>query len=236
MFPGGHPSKYWLGSKLLNFSDRTRTGVFSLIWPLAFEKEECRVYQHSAFFLSSSRSETLENWAFSLVLEEHSCQKVNNYQWKVQNSVIFVFRLLTLHLNFIIWTSMRDDYLWIDKKSVSWGLEFLCSPFLVVRRAVNRKTTGKRGKSFAPDTFETFLDVLELSGNSDCNNKSCLSILSVCQSCLFPPISEPNCLPLSTQTFTRSGSYSGSGSVIRQYKSERSMPMFFPIEIRGREE
>ena len=35
VFPGGHPSKYWLGSMLLNFSDRTRTGVFSVIWPLA---------------------------------------------------------------------------------------------------------------------------------------------------------------------------------------------------------
>ena len=30
-----HPSKYWLGSTLLNFSDRTRTGVFSVTWPLA---------------------------------------------------------------------------------------------------------------------------------------------------------------------------------------------------------
>ena len=35
VFPGGHPSKYWLSSTLLNFSDRTRTGVFNVIWPLA---------------------------------------------------------------------------------------------------------------------------------------------------------------------------------------------------------
>ena len=35
VFPGGHPSKYWLGSMLLNFSDRTRTGAFNMIWPLA---------------------------------------------------------------------------------------------------------------------------------------------------------------------------------------------------------
>ena len=34
VFPGGHPSKYWRGSMLLNFGDRTRTGVFSMIWPL----------------------------------------------------------------------------------------------------------------------------------------------------------------------------------------------------------
>ena len=34
VFPGGHPSKYWLDSTLLNFSDRTRTGVFNVIWPL----------------------------------------------------------------------------------------------------------------------------------------------------------------------------------------------------------
>ena len=36
VFPGGHPSKYWLDSTLLNFGDRTRTGVFNVIWPLAF--------------------------------------------------------------------------------------------------------------------------------------------------------------------------------------------------------
>ena len=34
VFPGGHPSKYWRGSMLLNFGDRTRTGAFSMIWPL----------------------------------------------------------------------------------------------------------------------------------------------------------------------------------------------------------
>jgi hypothetical protein len=33
--PGTHPSKYWLGSMLLNFSACTRTGTFSMIWPLA---------------------------------------------------------------------------------------------------------------------------------------------------------------------------------------------------------
>jgi hypothetical protein len=33
VFPGGHPSKYWPGSKLLDFSDRTRIGDFNVIWP-----------------------------------------------------------------------------------------------------------------------------------------------------------------------------------------------------------
>ena len=36
VFPGGLPSKYWRGSTLLNFGDRTRTGVFNVIWPLTF--------------------------------------------------------------------------------------------------------------------------------------------------------------------------------------------------------
>ena len=35
VFPGGHPSKYWLSSTLLDFSDQTRTGIFSVIWPMA---------------------------------------------------------------------------------------------------------------------------------------------------------------------------------------------------------
>ena len=37
VFPGGLPSKYWRGSTLLNFGDRTRTGVFNVIWPLTFD-------------------------------------------------------------------------------------------------------------------------------------------------------------------------------------------------------
>ena len=35
MFPGGHPSKYYPGPTMLNFGDRTRTGVFIVVWPLA---------------------------------------------------------------------------------------------------------------------------------------------------------------------------------------------------------
>ena len=45
VFPGGHPSKYWLGSTLLNFSDRTRTGVFSVIWPLAKAKVQISKFE-----------------------------------------------------------------------------------------------------------------------------------------------------------------------------------------------
>ena len=36
-FPSGLPSKYYPGPMLLNFSDRTRTGVFNMVWPLARE-------------------------------------------------------------------------------------------------------------------------------------------------------------------------------------------------------
>ena len=28
VFPGGHPSRYWPGPTMLDFGDRTRTGVF----------------------------------------------------------------------------------------------------------------------------------------------------------------------------------------------------------------
>ena len=49
MFPSGHPSKYWLGSTLLNFSDRTRTGVFSVIWPLASVRVTLKVFQLHVF-------------------------------------------------------------------------------------------------------------------------------------------------------------------------------------------
>ena len=33
VFPGGPPSKYYPGPTLLNFRERTRTGVFSVVWP-----------------------------------------------------------------------------------------------------------------------------------------------------------------------------------------------------------
>ena len=32
LFPGGHPSKYWASPTLLNFSDQSRTRVFSVVW------------------------------------------------------------------------------------------------------------------------------------------------------------------------------------------------------------
>ena len=31
-FPGGPPSKYYPGPMMLNFRDRTRTGVFIIVW------------------------------------------------------------------------------------------------------------------------------------------------------------------------------------------------------------
>ena len=54
VFPGGHPSKYWLGSMLLNFSDRTRTGVFNMIWPLARKEENFNIlFQQQTYLLTS---------------------------------------------------------------------------------------------------------------------------------------------------------------------------------------
>ena len=32
VFPGGPPSKYYPGPTMLNFRDRTRTGVFIVVW------------------------------------------------------------------------------------------------------------------------------------------------------------------------------------------------------------
>ena len=47
VFPGGLPSKYWRSSMLLNFGDRTRTGVFSMIWPLTRALGEISFYEYS---------------------------------------------------------------------------------------------------------------------------------------------------------------------------------------------
>ena len=44
MFPGGHPSKYYPDPTLLNFADRTRSGAFNVVWPLATEHSEIPVF------------------------------------------------------------------------------------------------------------------------------------------------------------------------------------------------
>ena len=41
VFPGGHPSKYWPCSRLLNCSDCMGTGVVNPVWPLAEHRYKC---------------------------------------------------------------------------------------------------------------------------------------------------------------------------------------------------
>ena len=45
-FPSGLPSKYCPGPMLLNFSDRTRTGVFNMVWPLARNERKTSAFIH----------------------------------------------------------------------------------------------------------------------------------------------------------------------------------------------
>ena len=45
----GHPSKYWAGPMLLNFSDRTRTGAFNVVWsqtPVTIQEDLLAVQLH----------------------------------------------------------------------------------------------------------------------------------------------------------------------------------------------
>ncbi|KAG8233045.1 hypothetical protein J437_LFUL004266 [Ladona fulva] len=57
VFPGGHPSKYYPGPTMLNFGDRTRTGVFIVVWPLArtneLRKEFIRIECYASSRLNS---------------------------------------------------------------------------------------------------------------------------------------------------------------------------------------
>ena len=71
VFPGGHPSKYWLGSMLLNFSDRTRTGVFNMIWPLARKEENFNILfqQHTCIHIQDI-SILCPNWLNMPISEE----------------------------------------------------------------------------------------------------------------------------------------------------------------------
>ena len=45
-FPSGLPSKYYPGPMLLNFSDRTRTGVFNMVWPLTRNRAKYSLQIH----------------------------------------------------------------------------------------------------------------------------------------------------------------------------------------------
>ena len=45
VFPSGHPSKYYPRPTLLDFSDRTRTGIFNVVWPLAKEIPTLTIYK-----------------------------------------------------------------------------------------------------------------------------------------------------------------------------------------------
>ena len=65
VFPGGHPSKYWRGSMLLNFGDRTRTGVFSMIWPLTRELANNKAFQPGPEDLFEKVSKEVHRWSKS---------------------------------------------------------------------------------------------------------------------------------------------------------------------------
>ena len=92
VFPGGHPSKYWLDSTLLNFSDRTRTGVFNVIWPLAFESDKFRVFQ-SLFPWCSSRPKTERKLSFEASFQIPAPLSV--VMWEVEKVWICHFQMPT---------------------------------------------------------------------------------------------------------------------------------------------
>ena len=89
MFPGGHPSKYWLDSTLLNFSDRTRTGVFNVIWPLAFESHKFTLFQP---LTSLQKGEVeFENWPQNSIFFQFLSSTAPREKW-LKNSEFVTFK------------------------------------------------------------------------------------------------------------------------------------------------
>ena len=83
--PGGHPSKYWLGSTLLNFSDQTRTGVFNVIWPLVKGKGKMCIDRLLWNFFKMAKYERTVNQMSMLLLcycwnGPNFCKKTNSTQ------------------------------------------------------------------------------------------------------------------------------------------------------------
>ena len=82
VFPGGHPSKYWRCSTLLNFGDRTRTGVFSMIWPLTRDLANNQAFQLGPEDLFEKVSKKVHRWSkasqpttFSIMYCTFQCTK-----------------------------------------------------------------------------------------------------------------------------------------------------------------
>ena len=89
VFPGGHPSKYWLDSTLLNFSDRTRTGVFNVIWPLAFERGKFTLFQPLTSL--QKREVEFENWPQNSIFFQILSTTAPREKW-LKNSEFLTFK------------------------------------------------------------------------------------------------------------------------------------------------
>ena len=144
VFPGGHPSKYWLGSTLLNFSDRTRTGVFSVIWPLASERGEIKHFDPLTALANSSWSSPTPRPQIHIVQRSWTVVHKCNTRWRacstllqtetkalgfsckkqIQASLLFPrtvsFEILCLsfanfHANLVFYTSFGSFISWVEK-------------------------------------------------------------------------------------------------------------------------
>ena len=90
VFPGGHPSRYWPDPTLLNFADRTRSGAFSVVWPLALEdvwKRDMIIHnqnQHTKImtFDSYMKSTSYDYPCAKIICKNHmTCHIQKCYAW-----------------------------------------------------------------------------------------------------------------------------------------------------------
>ena len=122
VFPGGHPSKYWRGSTLLNFGDRTRTGAFSVIWPLTRRLANNQAFQPGPQDLFEKVSKAVHRWSkssgpttFSIMYCTFQCTKSLRYHLARQH--LCKGLLQPQQCGCYTWPSLED---WTSNSVLQW--------------------------------------------------------------------------------------------------------------------
>ena len=102
-FPRGHPPQYWPGPTMLDFGDRTGTGILTVVWPIPSNQPTCpQIRANVMHFRSTSISQS----------------GINRWLVKARNNVPFRIDLIELHV-FTVANALPVT-LYIEKMSCLW--------------------------------------------------------------------------------------------------------------------
>lgn len=132
VFPCSPSSKYWLGSRLLNFDDQMKITTIQIILYLLLANNADQKYKNNPLARFELKSlYHLKVWWFTTVallkwLQKIKLNQINLFFLYIQNKYIWCFVLYTLILLFRVissWSIIK----WIIAKCYYFWLEFLPS-------------------------------------------------------------------------------------------------------------